>query len=301
MRDEVFHAGERAVQDRAGVRALADRIGGSIRAVLPPIAQSFLDDRRWLVVGAVDADDRPWASILAGPQGFVRAVDDRTIRIASEPRPGDPLDEALRQGASVGFLAIDLATRRRLRVNGSITARIPGTLIVTADRAYSNCPKYIQRRVEADRTEARPEPPPVRFDGLTERHRQWLRRADTFFIATAAPGAGVDASHRGGMPGFIGVEGRRITWPDYPGNALFNTLGNIDAWPRAGLIVPDFDSGATLHVTGAASIDWDPAHASAVAGAERLVTLDVEGVVEMAATFPERLALREYSPANPRL
>jgi uncharacterized protein len=81
---------------------------------------------------------------------------------------------------------------------------------------------------------------------------------------------------------------------------MFNTLGNIDAWPRAGLLVPDFDTGGTLHVTGRAAIDWDESHAAAVDGAERLVTLDVESVVEFAATLPVRLRLREYSPANPR-
>jgi uncharacterized protein len=301
MANDVFHAGERAVQERAGMRDMADRVGRSIRPVLPPIAQAFLDDRRWLVVGAVDAADRPWASILAGPRGFVRATDDRTVRIASAPRPGDPLDAALHQGAAVGLIAIDLATRRRLRLNGHVSARVPGAIVVVADQAYSNCPKYIQRREEDGVVVPAVETPPVRSNDLSERQRRWLRAADSFFIATAAPGVGVDASHRGGMPGFLTVEGRRITWPDYPGNALFNTLGNIEAWPYAGLVVPDFETGATLHVTGRAAIDWDPTRAAAAPGAERLVTLDVEAVVEMPAGFPERLHLREYSPANPRL
>jgi predicted pyridoxine 5'-phosphate oxidase superfamily flavin-nucleotide-binding protein len=300
MSNEVFHAGERAVQDRAGVRALADRIGRSIRAALPPVAQAFLEDQRWLVAGAIDADNRPWATVLGGPIGFVHVVDERTVRIDATPRLGDPLDGALQPGASIGLIAIDLATRRRLRLNGRITARTSAHIVVEADQAYSNCPKYIQRR-EADGGEAvSTGESPVRTSALTEGHRAWLRGADTFFIASGAPGAGVDASHRGGMPGFITVEGQRITWPDYGGNALFNTLGNIEAWPYAGLLVPDFDTGAGLLVTGRAAIDWASSHLVDSPGAERLVTLDVDAVAEIPELLPARLRLREYSPLNPR-
>jgi uncharacterized protein len=300
MSNEVFHAGERAVQDRAGVRALADRIGRSIRAALPPVAQAFLEERRWIVASAIDADNRPWATVLGGPIGFVHVVDERTVRIGATPRLGDPLDEALQPGASIGIIAIDLATRRRLRLNGRIAARTPAHILVEADQAYSNCPKYIQRR-EEDGAEAVPiDEAPVRTSALSERHRAWLRGADTFFIASAAPGAGVDASHRGGMPGFITAEDQRITWPDYGGNALFNTLGNIEAWPHAGLLVPDFDTGAGLLVSGRAAIDWTSTQLVDSPGAERLVTLDVEAIVEIPALLPTRLQLREYSPLNPR-
>jgi hypothetical protein len=104
------------------------------------------------------------------------------------------------------------------------------------------------------------------------------------------------------MPGFVRVEataaGDRLTWPDYAGNAMFNTLGNIAAHPWAGIVVPDFASGATLQLTGRAAVDWDPAHAAA-AGAERLVALDVDAVVETRGALPFRLGRPEYSPFNP--
>jgi predicted pyridoxine 5'-phosphate oxidase superfamily flavin-nucleotide-binding protein len=279
---------------------MAERVGRSIRAVIPPVAQAFLEERRWLVAGALDDDERPWASVLAGPRGFIRAVDDRSVRIAAQPASGDPLERAFATGARAGFIAIDLETRRRLRLNGQVRSHDAAGILVDADAVYSNCPQYIQRRSEDGSVDRPPESTPRRSAQLTDRQRDWLRAADTFFIVTAAPGEGVDASHRGGMPGFVRVEGQRIVWPDYAGNAMFNTLGNIDAWPRAGLLVPDFDTGGTLHVTGRAAIDWDESHAAAVDGAERLVTLDVESVVELAATLPVRLRLREYSPANPR-
>ena len=83
MASEVFHEGERAVQARAGVSALAERIGRSIRRDIPPTAQAFLAERRWLVIGALDDRARPWIAIRSGAAGFAHAVDDRTVRILS--------------------------------------------------------------------------------------------------------------------------------------------------------------------------------------------------------------------------
>jgi hypothetical protein len=96
------------------------------------------------------------------------------------------------------------------------------------------------------------------------------------------------------------VEGDRLQWPDYPGNMMFNTLGNIARYPRAGLLFPDFGTGRALQVTGRASINWDPAAAAQYPGAERLVELTVEQVVELSAVLPTGFDLLDYSPHLPR-
>jgi uncharacterized protein len=295
-----FHAGERAVQTRAGVRDLAERVGRSIRPTLPPPAQGFLTELRWVIAGGLDARDRPWASLVAGPRGFAHPIDDRTLRLAAVLAAGDPLGEALAPGALVGLLAIDLATRRRLRLNGRIATHDASGLVIAADQVFSNCPKHIQRREDATGDASPTVGYASRATDLSDRQRAWLRAADTFFIATGVPGEGVDVSHRGGMPGFVHVDGNRIVWPDYAGNAMFNTLGNLVLYPHAGLLVPDFETGDALLVSGRAAIDWEVAHAAPIAGAERLITLDVDEVIEIAGAFPARLRLREYSPANPR-
>jgi hypothetical protein len=301
MASDPFHDGERAVQRLAGVSALADRVGRSIRRELPPAAQAFLADRRWIVIGALDAAGQPWPSIRAGAPGFVQALDLHTIRIAATPPVGDPLGgDLLRPGALVGLLAIEPATRRRLRFNGRVTANDAFGLVVEADQVFSNCPKYIQRR---DETPVAADTIPATLASsaaLSAAQRDRLRRADTFFIVSARPGEGVDVSHRGGMPGFVEADGDRLAWPDYGGNAMFNTLGNLHVHPYAGLVVPDFDGGGAVIVAGRAAIDWDPAHASALAGAERIVTLHVDRVMEQAGLLPASFRLREYSPFNPR-
>jgi predicted pyridoxine 5'-phosphate oxidase superfamily flavin-nucleotide-binding protein len=294
-----YHEGELEVQKRAGGGKLASRIASSIDSAIPALVRRFLSERRMAIVATVDAQGRPWASLLAGARGFIRVLEDHLVRVDAVPAPGDPLAANLLAGGRMGLVVPDLATRRRVRLNGRIERADEGSIFVRTEEVYSNCPKYIQVREDED-------PPPLapatsrRAASLDEDQRAWIRRADTFFIASFHPDAGADASHRGGMPGFVRVEGDRLVWPDYQGNSMYNTLGNIVAYPRAGLLFADFETGATLQVTGSAEIDWDPAHARGIAGAQRLVALDVDELVEIQHAFPLALRLREYSPFNPQ-
>jgi predicted pyridoxine 5'-phosphate oxidase superfamily flavin-nucleotide-binding protein len=275
-----YHPGELAVQERAGVRERAARTGGAVRREIPEAARAFLAERRSVVLAVADALGRPWASVLAGPAGFARVAGPHTLRLEAMPPAGDPLADAA-DGAVVGLLAIDLATRRRMRVNGRL-GRAAGALLIDADQVYANCPKYIQPR-DAELMPPLGADSAHRSNRLTEAQREWIRRADTFFVATLNPGEGADASHRGGAPGFVTVSGDRLVWPDYAGNMMFNTLGNITAHPRAGVLFPDFATGGMLLLTGRAAIDWDAGRAAVVPGAQRLVELEVEEVVELSA------------------
>jgi hypothetical protein len=294
-----YHAGELAVQERAGVRERAARIGGSIHGAVPPAATAFLRQRRFVVLATADSESRPWASILTGPPGFATVSDPMEVRIDATPLPGDPLGDNLRTSRFAGLVAIDLANRRRMRVNGQVEYATDQPITIHVDQVYSNCPKYIQRRPAEDGMPREAPRLARRAGSLTEKQRAWIRRADTFFIATLHPEAGADASHRGGMPGFVSVDGDRLAWPDYAGNLMYNTLGNIAVHPRAGLMVPDFDSGAALLVTGRAAIEWDPISIAGVPGAERLVELAVDEVVEIAGMLPPSARVPEYSPFNP--
>lgn len=293
-----FHSGELELQTRAGVRETADRVAKGIHSVVPEAAGAFLEERRLVVLAATDDRDRPWASLLTGPEGFARRLDDHTIRIDTVPVPDDPLALHLRTGSLTGILVPDLATRRRLRVNGRLEIE-DGAILIHVDQAYSNCPKYIQmRKPDGELTGTRPRQF-ERSASLQERQRDWIRRTDTFFIATLAPGEGADASHRGGMPGFVKVEDQELIWRDYPGNAMFNTLGNIVKNPRAGILVPDFGTGSILQMTGRAAIDSNSAQSSGPNGEELQLRFIPAEVVEIANVLPQHLQLVEYSPFNP--
>lgn len=294
MADSVYHRGELEVQRRAGVEQMASRIGAGVRTEIPPVAEEFLAQRRWVVLSTTDGEGRPWASILNGASGFV-SVGPGSLHLEASPTPGDPLEANLRSSEFAGLLAIDLATRRRMRINARFDREHRDGILLYLDQVYSNCPKYIQRRVEQPRPAGLQPVTRSVSAGLTDAQRSWITGADTFFIATTNPGEGADASHRGGLPGFVRVDGNRISWPEYKGNTMFNTLGNITAYPRAGLIFPDFAAGRTLQVTGRAVINWD----SAPTGAEQIVELEVEQVVEIEGALPGQFALVDYSPHLP--
>lgn len=295
-----FHDGERTVQALAGVAGIASRIAGSIHDEIPQAARDFLLEQPFAVLASRTADGRVWASLLHGAPGFLSAPGDRVIRIDAEPLSGDPLATSLDPGAPLGALVIDLATRRRMRVNG----RVEGTarpLHIAVDEVFANCPKYIQRRaLVGDGAPGARAASATVTDALTRAQQQRIARADTFFIASAHPERGLDASHRGGAPGFVEVlDERRIAWPDYKGNAMFQTLGNLASDAHAGLVFADFATGDVLQLTGRAHVDWDPARAARFPGAERVVELEIDAVRETHGAFPLRTEAVEPSPFNP--
>jgi predicted pyridoxine 5'-phosphate oxidase superfamily flavin-nucleotide-binding protein len=186
----VFHEGEIAVQAKAGVRHQSERVGNGIHSEIPDAAQEFLLEQPFVVIGATDPETgNVWASILFGSPGFAHPVDERTVYLAAVPALGDPLQAALSGKAFVpiGLLAIEPATRSRMRLNGTSEA-VEGGLLVHAAQVYANCPKYIQRRdFTQSETSESGGTPAVQGDTLTPAQAVWIERVDTFFIASAHP------------------------------------------------------------------------------------------------------------------
>jgi hypothetical protein len=254
---EPYHTGEREVQDRAGVRVEADRVGRGIRSTVPTAMARALTDFGLAVAASRDEAGRVWASLLTGPPGFLRAIDDQLVLAAGQPRPGDPLAANLGRRPELGLLMIDLATRRRLRVNGRALLDPERGIFLSVEQAYGNCPRYIHQRTVEPLPLDDPMPPPERARTLSPPQRALIASAGTFFIASAHPEGGADASHRGGPPGFVRVvDDQTLSFPDYPGNNMFNTLGNLAVEPRAGLLFLDFETGSMLQLTGRTRLDW---------------------------------------------
>ncbi|WP_326565297.1 pyridoxamine 5'-phosphate oxidase family protein [Amycolatopsis rhabdoformis] len=249
-----FHSGELSVQRQAGLEAEAARLVGMLApAHLSHGAEGFLAQREFAAVTARDADGTLWTSPLLGPAGFLEGFD-TTLVVHTRPGAGDPLRE-LPAGEPVGLIAVEFATRRRLRVNGSVVASAEGGFLLDVEQAYGNCPAYIQQRhLEIGPAPATPDA--ERTGSLTDAHRDLIRRADTFFLGTIHPTRGADSSHKGGEPGFVRVDGDDLWWPDYAGNNMFNSLGNITTDPEASLLFLDFTTGTTLQLTGTAVLEW---------------------------------------------
>ena len=297
----MYHPGELSVQGQAGVREMADRIGRSIRSTIPQAALDFLASQPMVVVGSVGRNQRVWASLLTGAPGFMQAVNEQALRIAARPPLGDPLTDNLAANDQVGLIVIEFASRRRMRLNGKGEIGPDGAITIQARQVYANCPKYIQTRTWSSKgPETRVTPAVHRRNSLTEEQQEWIRDADTFFLASQHPAGGADASHRGGNPGFVHVlNEQHLMWPDYAGNTMFQSLGNIAENPRTGLLFVDFETGRTLQLTGKARIIWDQVRTAEFTGAERLLEFDIEDVIEIAGAHALQWRFGSYSHFNP--
>lgn len=297
-----FHSGERAIQTRLGIQERIDQQGRRvIRDYLPAQHQHFFAQLPYVIVGTVDAAGRPWASILVGEPGFLSSTDDRTLQITAKPLFGDPLENILVNDIDIGLLGIELHTRRRNRLNGRVTETYPEGFVVQVKQSFGNCPQYIQARQVTFSENNLTLPKPIHpITSLGETEQTMIATADTFFIATAyqsesaGVASGVDVSHRGGKPGFIRIDDdQTLTLPDFSGNGHFNTFGNLELNPHAGLLFVEFAQGNLLYLTGTAEVIWRGAEVMTYAGAERLLRFHlhqgyrVEGSLSLGWSTPE--------------
>lgn len=301
MSGPVYHAGELEVQARAGAAEQAQHVGAIVRSNMPRIAQEFLESQRMAVLSTLGSSGAVWASVLTGQTGFMRALDSQTVQIQAVPVTGDPLADNLNHKNEVGLFVVEFPTRRRMKVKGRSERNGDGTLIIHADRVYSQCTKYIQMRTLIADSDGFGTPGEIaRTQALTLNQQKWVANADTFFIATFHPETGADASHRGGNPGFIKiVDQKTLLFPNYWGNTMFNTLGNLTVDSHAGLLFVDFATGSTLQPTGNGFVIWDKDRIKNFAGAIQLVEYRISQAVATPHAIPLRWRFVGYSASNP--
>lgn len=253
-----FHGGELAAQQRAGVQAQAARLTRLVqRGELRSGMAAFLAGAQFAALTARDRNGRLWTSPLLGPPGFVRAAAPSRLRIDAATPGADPL-HTLPAGQPVGLIVIDFAARRRVRINGVLSLADADGLEVDVEQAYGNCPQYIrQRRISVGELPSATLRIPLHHgDSLRQDDIRLIADADTFFLGTSHPAAGNDTSHRGGPAGFVAVTATGLWWPDYPGNNMFNSLGNLLVDPAAALLFIDFRAGAAVQLSGSAVVSW---------------------------------------------
>ena len=281
------------------MRDIANDVGEGIIDFVPPDAAQFLAHRQMVVLGTIDSRGRVWASVVTGEPGFIEIAGDRMLRISGHTSAGDPLLENLALESHIALFAPDLVAARRVRVNGRGSIK-GGAIYIKTDQVYGNCRRYIQERMLTGARQSETKNVVARGDTLSAAQQDQISGADTFFIATDNPDSGADVSHKGGNPGFVRVvDNRRLTFPDYNGNRMFNTLGNIAVNPSAGLLFIDFESGRTLQLTGNAAIDWNSERAKAFPGAERVVDFELDEIVDSSMGFPLTARFRQFSKYNP--
>ncbi|MGH1426974.1 MAG: pyridoxamine 5'-phosphate oxidase family protein [Arenicella sp.] len=306
--DSPFHAGEQAMQDRLGIRQEVEDIGRRlIRSYMPDQHRDFFEKLPFMVVGSVDEHGWPWTSIITGSPGFAHSPEPTVLTLKTPIHPLDPLNSNTKaNNAKLGLLGIEPATRRRNRMNAAIHESNDSSMTLRVDQSFGNCPKYIHTRdldfVRDPSTLSNNTTKKI-FTKLDENALHLIATADTFFVSSYVfePDShsiqGVDASHRGGKPGFIHIENNSLTIPDYYGNNLFNTLGNFLKNPKAGLLFTDFITGNVLMLTGTVELRWeDDASIEHYHGAERAWTFHLNHGFWLTDFLPFRAPVKEYSP-----
>jgi uncharacterized protein len=302
-----FHDGELALQRATGERDIGARNGRIIADEVVPNAAGFIARQQLAVAASLDGEGQPWCSALVGLPGSFTVPDLTRVVLDRAAGPADdPLWGNVRHDPRIGLLFIEMASRRRYRVNGRIADAGADPLVVEVGEALANCPKYISRRhlVVEDR---------VGTTGVAETgtelgdaERRIIAAADSCFVASANLAGLPDASHRGGRPGFVEWRDGSLWIPDYPGNSMFNTLGNLRLHPRAGLLFVDFGASQTLQLTGTTAIDLDAREDTGgtpgtpgTAGTGRAWTFTPTAWRRAPLPRPLRVEFLDFSPFNP--
>jgi ferredoxin-NADP reductase/predicted pyridoxine 5'-phosphate oxidase superfamily flavin-nucleotide-binding protein len=287
-----WHEGELTLQRSVGVveRMVIPGQRQMARAYMPEQHREFYAQLPFVVLGAVDTEGEVWATLRAGKPGFMHSPVPPRLAMDLPREPNDPADSGLEEGDGIGMLGIELHTRRRNRINGIVRREGNAGFQVQVTQAYGNCPQYIQLR-QYEHVDTQPGAVTTGTE-LDAAARATIAAADSFYVASYVERDGhrqVDASHRGGKPGFVRIgDDGTLTIPDFSGNLFFNTLGNFLLNPRAGLVFVDFRNGDLLQMTGRAEVILEGPEIAAFQGAERLWRFKPMRFVRRPAALPLR-------------
>lgn len=302
----VFHKGELKVQEMSGEALIAQSRRGMIASELMPGVVPFVENQAFLIASSTNHDGEVWISALLGDPGFIQVVNSQELHIQLPylySHKEDILYQNLREVPEIGTLTMDLARRRRFRINGSVQLD-EQSIKLGVKEAYGNCPKFIQRRLIHAMGQAEELKAEVgQGKELKESQRAWIKSADTFFLGSKSLEGKMDASHRGGNPGFVEIiEGDILRIPDYPGNSMYSSLGNLYENPQAGLLFMDFEQGKSLQLTGKVALHMDQNSTEDLeksGGSGRFWTVQIERWIETKNHHSIDWELVDFSPYNP--
>ncbi|MEP0263883.1 pyridoxamine 5'-phosphate oxidase family protein [Dokdonia sp.] len=261
--EDILNEGEKTVQRLAGVEKEGARVARlAIKNRITPGLFPYIQGLPMAFVGSTDAKGQLWSSLLIGEVGFIEVPHMHEVcfhRSKIQSTASDIFFKNITERPEIGIMFKDPSQRIRYRVNGIVTEVSEDSIRIKVVEAYGNCPKYIQARKLLE-IKNLPESTQTIFkdDVLGAKEKDWIRKADTFYIATRSLDGRADASHRGGNPGFVEIlSDGTFKIPDYYGNNMFNSLGNIYENPNTGLLFVDFETGATLQLSGKGKILFD--------------------------------------------
>lgn len=138
-------------------------------------------------------------------------------------------------------------------------------------------------------------------NAFTDEDRAFIGRCAMFFIATADADGHPDCSYKGGLPGFVRVlDERTLAIPDYDGNGMYRTWGNVLVNPRVGLLFLDFEQPKRIRVNGTAQICEDDPLRAEFPGAVFIIRVAAEKIFPNCPRYLHKMQLVEHSVYAPR-
>jgi len=168
------------------------------------------------------------------------------------------------------------------------------------DPAYHAGMRQLQDRADTRRLADRLDEKLART-AFTAADRAFIESRPLFFIATADSAGHPDCSYKGGAPGFVRVtDADELAFPDYDGNGMFRTLGNVLVNPAVALLFIDFERPDRLRVNGSARVSEDDPLRAQFAGAQRVVRVRAARIFPNCPRYVHRMTIAESSPYVPR-
>jgi len=168
---------------------------------------------------------------------------------------------------------------------------------------YHDGSRGLQDRFDTRRLADRLDERFLRRAEIGERDRAFIERVDMFFLATADADGRPQCSYKGGEPGFVRVlDASTIAFPNYDGNGMYLSIGNVLVNPHVGLLFVDFTAQrpSRLRLNGVASVDEGDPLAASYPGAQFVVRVRAEQVFPNCPRYIHRMALVERSRFVPR-
>lgn len=327
-----FHQGEKAIHALLRIPHSSNptQVGLPARFALRVAASPLV------AFGTLDDEGRPWTSVWGGEVGFTTPLEHGVLAVQSAADARyDPVAKSLfgtrtdgklsdepyhitreeleRGGGRVmAGLSIDLATRDRVKLGGRlVAAKVDLTgeedvamvqMAMLVEESLGNCPKYLNKKT------IHPHLPSPRLVSdmlpLPSEALSLLEKADLFFLSST-DGCTMDTNHRGGPPGFVRVisndieNGTQLIYPEYSGNRLYQTLGNLHVRPIVGICVPDFETSDVLYLTGETKILMGSDASRLLPHTKLAVKIHVTAARLVRDGLPFRGAVVDYSPYNP--
>jgi len=165
---------------------------------------------------------------------------------------------------------------------------------------YSSAARELQDRFDTRRLADRLVQVTV-HDRFTADDRAFIEQLDMFFLASVDATGQPTCSYKGGDPGFVRVaDDRTLVFPNYDGNGMYLSMGNVAATHRVGLLFIDFERQNRLRVEGSATLAFDDVLLAAYPEAQFVVRVTVDRIYPNCPRYIHHYRLVERSAFVPR-